>query len=155
MKIYFSPKGGCTAAIVAAIKKAKHTINVQAYSFTSVAIYTALVAANVRGVTVQVILDRSYLNEAPKAFAVLRQAGIKVVIDAHHAIAHNKVMIIDGKTVITGSFNFTVEAEISNAENLLIIDSTSLAIEYQTQWDLHFAHSIAPLIPIVVSPPTV
>ena len=42
-------------------------------------------------------------------------------IDAQHAIAHNKVMVIDGATVITGSFNFTKRAENANAENLLVI----------------------------------
>ena len=49
-------------------------------------------------------------------------------IDAEHAIAHNKVMIIDGETVITGSFNFTKAAEENNAENLLIIHDKKLNI---------------------------
>ncbi|HTR44450.1 MAG TPA: phospholipase D-like domain-containing protein, partial [Thermodesulfovibrionales bacterium] len=47
--------------------------------------------------------------------------GIPTYIDAQHAIAHNKVMIIDKETVITGSFNFTKAAEERNAENLLIL----------------------------------
>lgn len=37
-------------------------------------------------------------------------------LDSAHAIAHNKVMVIDGETVITGSFNFTKAAEESNAK---------------------------------------
>jgi phosphatidylserine/phosphatidylglycerophosphate/cardiolipin synthase-like enzyme len=44
-----------------------------------------------------------------------------VKIDAQHTIAHNKVIIIDGETVITGSFNFTKAAEESIAENLFVI----------------------------------
>jgi len=50
-------------------------------------------------------------------------AGIPTLIDAQHAIARNKVMVLDGSVVITGSFNFTKAAEESNAENLLIIHS--------------------------------
>jgi phosphatidylserine/phosphatidylglycerophosphate/cardiolipin synthase-like enzyme len=40
-------------------------------------------------------------------------------------------MVIDGKAVITGSFNFTVAAENRNAENVLIVhDDPALAKAY-------------------------
>jgi phosphatidylserine/phosphatidylglycerophosphate/cardiolipin synthase-like enzyme len=67
--------------------------------------------------------------------------GIPVKIDAQHAIAHNKVMVIDGETVITGSFNFTKAAEESNAENLLIIHDKKLASLYIKNWQEHAQHS--------------
>jgi phosphatidylserine/phosphatidylglycerophosphate/cardiolipin synthase-like enzyme len=57
-------------------------------------------------------------------------------------IAHNKVMVIDGLIVITGSFNFTKAAEESNAENLLVIDDAQLAEKYAKNWQEHFAHSV-------------
>ena len=62
-------------------------------------------------------------------------------IDAQHAIAHNKVMIIDGETVITGSFNFTKAAEENNAENLLVIRDKKLADQYTKNWQEHERHS--------------
>lgn len=34
-------------------------------------------------------------------------AGIETTVDDKHGTAHNKVMIIDSDTVVTGSFNFT------------------------------------------------
>jgi phosphatidylserine/phosphatidylglycerophosphate/cardiolipin synthase-like enzyme len=55
---YFSPKGGCTEAIVAEISKAKSNVIVQAYSFTSEPIAAALIAAHRRGVAVAVIVDK-------------------------------------------------------------------------------------------------
>jgi phosphatidylserine/phosphatidylglycerophosphate/cardiolipin synthase-like enzyme len=64
-----------------------------------------------------------------------------VKIDAQHATAHNKVMIIDGETVITGSFNFTKAAEENNAENLLIIHDKKLAERYTKNWQEHERHS--------------
>jgi len=67
--------------------------------------------------------------------------GIPVKIDAQHAIAHNKVMIIDGETVITGSFNFTKRAEENNAENLLVIHDRKLAERYTKNWQDHERHS--------------
>jgi phosphatidylserine/phosphatidylglycerophosphate/cardiolipin synthase-like enzyme len=62
-------------------------------------------------------------------------------ISFQHAIAHNKVMIIDGETVITGSFNFTKAAEESNAENLLVIRDKKLAERYIKNWQEHERHS--------------
>jgi phosphatidylserine/phosphatidylglycerophosphate/cardiolipin synthase-like enzyme len=67
--------------------------------------------------------------------------GIPTFIDAEHAIAHNKVMIIDRETVINGSFNFTKAAEEKNAENLLILRSKELAGRYIDNWNRHKQHS--------------
>lgn len=71
----------------------------------------------------------------------LSNSGIPVFIDAIHAIAHNKIMIIDDEIVITGSFNFTKAAEEKNAENLLVIKSKELAKEYIENWQKHKEHS--------------
>jgi len=50
-------------------------------------------------------------------------------------------MVLDGKVVITGSFNFTKSAEESNAENLLIIRDKVLARLYLANWQQHREHS--------------
>ncbi|MGC1855109.1 MAG: phospholipase D-like domain-containing protein, partial [Candidatus Aquirickettsiella sp.] len=55
-------------------------------------------------------------------------------IDYKPAIAHNKIMIIDEKEVITGSFNFTKAAQNKNAENLVIIHDAQLANIYLKNW---------------------
>jgi hypothetical protein len=65
------------------------------------------------------------------------------LIDDKHAIAHNKVMVIDGRTVLTGSFNFTKAAEEKNAENLLVIEDAALAKRYADNWADHAGHSRA------------
>ena len=63
IEVFFSPKGGCTEAVVKEINAAKTTILVQAYSFTSTPIAKALVDAHKRGVKVEVILDKSQRTE--------------------------------------------------------------------------------------------
>jgi phosphatidylserine/phosphatidylglycerophosphate/cardiolipin synthase-like enzyme len=144
VETFFSPKGGCAAAIVGAIGRAEKTIHVQAYSFTSAPIAAALVAAHKRGVKTQVILDKSQQTERYSEADFLQHAGVAVFIDSAHGIAHNKVMILDGHTVITGSFNFSKAAEESNAENLLIIHQTpALAEKYLSNWLAHQRHSPA------------
>lgn len=139
--VYFSPSGGCTAAIIKEINAAKKQILVQAYSFTSAPIAKALVNAHKRGVSVQVILDKSQKKAGYSSFTFLKNSGIQTFIDYDHAIAHNKIMIIDNDTVITGSFNFTKAAEEKNAENLLIIKSTDLMYIYKDNWLRHKEHS--------------
>jgi phosphatidylserine/phosphatidylglycerophosphate/cardiolipin synthase-like enzyme len=140
-RVFFSPKGGCTEAIIAEIDRAGTEILVQAYSFTSAPIAKALLEAHKRGVRVEAVLDKSQRSERYTSATFLSNAGIPTRIDDRHAIAHNKVIIIDGKVVITGSFNFTKAAEEKNAENLLIIRSEELAKLYRENWILHRDHS--------------
>jgi phosphatidylserine/phosphatidylglycerophosphate/cardiolipin synthase-like enzyme len=142
VEVYFSPTGGATEAVVAILGKAKKSIYVQAYSFTSAPIAAALVEAHKRGVAINVILDRSQKTEKYSSADFVAHAGIAVLIDSKHAIAHNKIMIVDGETVITGSFNFTQSAEERNAENLLVISDNELAARYLQNWKEHEAHSV-------------
>jgi len=143
IQVYFSPQGGCTEAVVANLDKATNTVLVQAYSFTSAPIAKALVDAKKRGVKVQVILDKSQRTERYSSADFVQRAGIPTFIDAKHAIAHNKIMVIDGKTILTGSFNFTKAAEEKNAENLLVIQDAALAAKYTANWQAHLKHSEA------------
>ncbi len=140
----FSPYGGCTEAIVNALDAAKKSVLVQAFSFTSWRIAEGLVEAHRRGVKVEVILDKTELLKGRGSKAgTLAKAGIPISVDGAHdpGVAHNKVMVIDGQIVITGSFNFTNAAEAHNAENLLIIDDKGVADRYAENWRRHRAHS--------------
>jgi phosphatidylserine/phosphatidylglycerophosphate/cardiolipin synthase-like enzyme len=141
IKVFFSPAGGCTEAITAELAKAKRTVLIQAYSFTSAPIAKAVVDAHERGVNVTVILDKSQRTEKYSSADFLGNAGVPTYIDPKHAIAHNKVIVIDGQTVLTGSFNFTKAAEQSNAENLLVIQDSALAAKYTANWENHAKHA--------------
>src|SRR4051812_19571521 len=139
---YFSPRGGCTDAVVNEIRQARQQILVQAYSFTSVPIANALVEARNRGVAVYIVLDKSQRTEKYSGADYVANAGIPTMIDAAHAIAHNKIMLIDGLTIVTGSFNFTTNAEQHNAENLLIIrNRPDLYQAYADNFRHHYEHS--------------
>jgi len=97
IEAYFSPHGGCTEAVIRELDKAKTTILFQAYSFTSAPIAKALLNAHKRGVKIEVILDKSQRTQNYSSATFLYNQGIPVKIDAQYAIAHNKVMIIDGE----------------------------------------------------------
>jgi len=140
-EVYFSSHGGCTDTIIKELNKAKDTVLVQAYTFTSAPIAKALLNAHKRGVKVEVILDKSQRTDKYSPATFFFNAGIPVKIDSQHAIVHNKVMIIDGETVITGSFYFITAAETSNAENSLVIHDKKLAERYSNNWQDHAKHS--------------
>ncbi len=145
-EVYFSPHGGCTDAIVAEIAKAKHSVRVMAYVFTSKPILDALNEATARKVDVATVIDGPQEHAKGELGAMLRSP---VAYDYMHRIAHNKIVIIDESVVITGSFNFTRTAEEDNAENMLVIRSKDLAAKYRANWELHRKHSRGP-VPIAL-----
>jgi len=118
IEVFFSPQGGCTEAVVKALDHATNTALVQAYSFTSAPIAKALVDAHKRGVKVQVILNKSQRAEQYSSADIVAHAGIPTIIDAKNAIPHNKIMLIDGYEILTGSFNFTKAEEEKFAGDL-------------------------------------
>jgi phosphatidylserine/phosphatidylglycerophosphate/cardiolipin synthase-like enzyme len=140
--VYFSPKGGCTDAVVQELKHARRQILVQAYSFTSEPLTNSLVDAKKRGVDVEILLDKSNEVERYSELNVFLQNSLAPLIDASHAIAHNKIIVIDRRTLITGSFNFTNQAEHENAENLLVLKGYPELIKtYCENFATHKAHS--------------
>ena len=146
IEVGFSPDAGAEELVLKAIGSAKKTIRLAAYSFTSKPVLQALLEARRRGVDVKCTLDKSNRNNKPGEAAanILANAGIPVRIDSMHAIHHNKYIIIDDRSVETGSFNYSKAAAQSNAENaVLISDDLKLASQYTENWKLHWGHSEA------------
>lgn len=77
-----------------------------------------------------VLADKSQRTERNSTVPALVAAGVPVMEDYRPAIAHNKVVVLDGERVITGSFNFTYSAEHRNAENALVLDDASVVAQY-------------------------
>jgi phosphatidylserine/phosphatidylglycerophosphate/cardiolipin synthase-like enzyme len=137
----FTPPAGVAQNIVQAVDQAQKEVLVQAYGFTHNAIAQAVVRAHRRGVTVHVLLDQKSDSTNRYVMGLFQDAGVSVRLDGAHAIAHNKVMVIDAQVLVTGSFNFTNSAETRNAENVLILRSESLARAYRDNWQQHWAHA--------------
>ena len=134
ISVCFTPGEQCEGRIADAIDRAQRSIRVQAYGFTSLPIIHALQRAARRNVEVLAILDK--VNERKYSGATLLEAaGIPVWIDHQPAIAHNKIIVIDDRVVIGGSFNFTASAQKRNAENVTFTESSQLAKVYSDNWD--------------------
>jgi phosphatidylserine/phosphatidylglycerophosphate/cardiolipin synthase-like enzyme len=121
---------------------------VQAYWLTSPVILRAIAGAKRRGLDVAAILDKTQDRHSSErsrytGATYLANAGVPVWIDDAPAIAHNKVIILDGATVITGSFNFTKSADTRNAENVVTIGSRDVAAWFTRNWEERRAASRA------------
>jgi len=139
--LYFSPRGGCEAAIVKAVDNSEIDILVAAYSFSSKPIAKALYRATKRGVFVRVLLDKRQPTAHYSMANDLQQGGLAIRVDKGESMMHMKAMIIDGKLVILGSYNFTASAEARNAEILCFIISPEIAAQATKNWYRHWKHS--------------
>jgi len=139
--IYFSPKGGCEAQIIWWINRANISIHVLIYSFTLDSISNALINAYNRGVDVKIVFERDQVTKYSE-YQKLKAAGVPVRNDTNPGLMHNKVMIIDGKIVLTGSFNWSVSAERRNNENLIVIRSIYVARVYEEEFDKIWNNSV-------------
>lgn len=132
--VYFSPEQRCLPQIIKEIDKAKDSIFLQSYSFTSKKIASSLIKARERGVKIFVMTDKSQIRSKSSVVLWLASKGVPIFVDYKVAIAHNKVIVIDKKVVLTGSYNWTKAAEFSNAENLLVIRDKKIVKLYMNNW---------------------
>ncbi|MBN2331813.1 MAG: DUF1669 domain-containing protein [Deltaproteobacteria bacterium] len=149
--VYFSPEGGAEQVLVEKIDGAKTSIRVAVYTFTNRVLAQALLRAQERGVAVSLILDGNDESEYSKGFYLYKR-GIDVRYargrrrkgkKASFGLMHHKFAVIDKKTVITGSYNWTASAEQWNYENLLIVNSVELALRYEQEFCELWANTFA------------
>jgi phosphatidylserine/phosphatidylglycerophosphate/cardiolipin synthase-like enzyme len=131
VEIYFSPDNGVTKQIVDLVGRAQDSIYFLAYSFTSDDIGAAIIRRAQEGVRVAGVMDADQvLSNQGTEYDKFMQAGLDVRKDGNEGLMHHKVIIIDQRIVITGSYNFTNSAETQNDENVVIIFSPVIAAKY-------------------------
>lgn len=134
-QVYFSPNGGCQNAIIQEINKAEKTIDIAMYYFTSREIAQELVKKKNNGIKIRIVLDKSQETQTYSKSRYLTKNGFEIRYHMGNGLMHNKFAIIDEKTLITGSFNWTSTAEQKNEENLLVISDNNLTKKYQEQFE--------------------
>jgi phosphatidylserine/phosphatidylglycerophosphate/cardiolipin synthase-like enzyme len=141
VSVYFSPGTDCGQLIIDKVRMAQKHVYVQAYSFTSDRIAKALVEVHKRGVEVKVILDDDKADKKSE-LEFLSRKGIDTYLDSKHEKAHSKVILIDGQTIITGSFNFSDRDEEKKADNLVLIEGKQKLLDaYEANFRTHLGHS--------------
>jgi phosphatidylserine/phosphatidylglycerophosphate/cardiolipin synthase-like enzyme len=136
VEVYFSPHGGCDQAIIQLARSARMYLDAACYTFSLDSIADELIAAKNRGVNVRIILDRSQSGQTWCPASRLAAAGIPVRINTHSGLMHDKFLVADGRSVATGSFNWTAAAVQKNDENLVVfLGETAVASAFAVQFD--------------------
>jgi len=139
--VCFSAVEDCSSVIQLWISRANHSIHAMIYSFTQDELGKALAMAVEKGVKVAVIFEEDQLSKYSE-LERLKEAGAEVYIDGNPNAMHHKVAIIDGKVVITGSYNWSRSAEEKNDENLIILVGEEIARLYEKEFQRVRAEAI-------------
>jgi len=134
LQVCFTPGENCTQTIVDLIRQSKTSILIQASAFSSDAITDALVAAKRRNVNIKILFDKALWTAQNTTAVTLLEEEIPIFLDKKVLLAHNNVMIVDHRQVITGSFDFTPDAQEKNADNLLVLENKNIAKRYEDNW---------------------
>lgn len=143
ISVAFSPNSGAQDLIVKTIRSAKKEIRMAAYSFTCPKVMKELLNAKKRGVDVRIVIDdKGNRSKASKAaMNLVVNAGIPLRTVSKFKIHHDKYIIVDGKTVETGSYNFSKSAAENNSENVMVVwNNPDLAKKYLKHWQSRWLH---------------
>jgi phosphatidylserine/phosphatidylglycerophosphate/cardiolipin synthase-like enzyme len=135
IQVYFSPNGGCQHAVISEIRKATQTIDIAMYYLSSKEIALALVKAREHNVRVRIVLDQGQEIESASKSSYLVKHGFEIRYHLGFGLMHNKFAIIDARTLITGSFNWTLTAEERNEENLLVLTDEDTIRKYEERFN--------------------
>lgn len=139
LTVAFSRADDPRGMLLGSLGAARQSVLVAMYTFTDRDLAQALVAAQGRGVKVAVYLDSSMVTSRDSVAFSLAQAGVPVRITSNPKLMHNKFAVIDGATVLTGSYNWTISAYKYNDENLLRVTDPAVAQRYTERfgqlWD--------------------
>jgi phosphatidylserine/phosphatidylglycerophosphate/cardiolipin synthase-like enzyme len=144
VEVYFSPEDGVAKYVLERLKNARTSIHFMTFSFTSSAVADAMIAQARSGLLVQGVFESQNVRGTGSVFGRLREGGVEVLEDGNCYILHHKVIVIDQRIVITGSYNFTNSAERDNDENLVIVDDATLARAYLAELQTVYAQAQSP-----------
>lgn len=137
VEIYFSPDDHVSERIQELIMAAQENIFFMAYSFTADPLGIAIVEKFNAGIRVEGIMDGGQVDSnTGTEFDNFTITGINVYKTTNEGLMHHKVIIIDQRIVITGSYNFSRSAEEINDENVIIIHSQEIAMKYLNEYGL-------------------
>ncbi len=144
IQVYFSPEDNSMSYLTPLLKAAKKQIRFMAFSFTYDDMGDALLERAKAGVDVSGIFETRGSETDASELCRLYKAKLEVRQDGNPSSFHHKVIVIDNKTVITGSLNFTENADSSNNENVLVIQNSAIAAQYLKEFEQRWAEATPP-----------
>jgi phosphatidylserine/phosphatidylglycerophosphate/cardiolipin synthase-like enzyme len=142
LEIRFAPEDEAMAHLISLVDGAEETIYFMAFSFTDDDLAAAMLDRVDAGVEVKGIFETRGSESPYSELYSIACAGMDVRQDGNPGTMHHKVIIIDGRTLATGSFNFSENADESNDENLVTLANAVIARQYQREFDRLWAEAL-------------
>ncbi len=134
--IHFSPDDDFRETrLLPLLQQATQSVHLMAFSFTSNAIADELLRLKATGVEVKVVLDKGQSGQSSSQYDDLLAQQVDIRRDGNIYKLHHKVIIIDQRYVVTGSYNFSENAESRNDENSVVIDDFSIAAQFEAEFN--------------------
>ncbi len=146
ISVYFSPNNNLESILADMLREAKESIDVAIYDLTNEIIVDALISNHKKGINIRVYIDKNVRPPEQVLIDKLKNNNIPVKVsipsnwtnvNSGFAIMHNKFIVVDQEIVLTGSYNFTRNAEENNRENF-IIKNALIASKYQEEFDRYW-----------------
>lgn len=121
------------------LAQSEKTIDVCVYLFTQGSLSDLLVALKSRtGVHIRLITDSTEDDSQASQIERLRSAGIEIRSNKRGtgALMHHKFVIVDNKTLLSGSFNWTNKAVVSNYEAVIVSTDPSLVRPFCQEFEV-------------------
>lgn len=130
----FCRQAACDERIVSAIASAQDELRLAVYTFNRRNIAEALNDATGRGVDVYLVVETEQVaNRTP--FGILGEnPKVDFRCDGNSAFMHHKFLVVDGRLVLTGSYNYTDQATEQHDENLVVLHSTGVASRFASEF---------------------
>jgi phosphatidylserine/phosphatidylglycerophosphate/cardiolipin synthase-like enzyme len=136
VEVYFSPDDGTIERVIDLVEQAQDEVAFLVFSFTDDDLALAMIDAFNSGVSVSGVFDESQArSNIGGEYDHLLENAIDVRLDGNPKSMHHKVIVIDDRIVITGSYNFSQSAKTRNDENTLIIHSPEIAEIYRQEFE--------------------
>jgi phosphatidylserine/phosphatidylglycerophosphate/cardiolipin synthase-like enzyme len=142
---YFAPEDNVMDKLISTVSGATRSIHIMIFSFTHDGLGEAIRERAAQGVEVTAIFEQRGANTEYSECPPMLADGLNVWLDGNPRTFHHKVIIVDGGTVVTGSFNFSNNAAEDNDENVLIIHNTDIAALYEAEFNRRLAEAQAPV----------
>ena len=128
--VFTSEDHAIEEAIIPVVNSATRSIRFLAFSYTDFPLAEAMIKRAQAGANVAGVFEKVGSDTDAAELKTLFCAQIPVRQDGNGGFMHNKVIVVDERFVITGSLNFSTNAEESNDENVIIIDNADIAKLY-------------------------
>jgi phosphatidylserine/phosphatidylglycerophosphate/cardiolipin synthase-like enzyme len=129
---YFSPRDGVMSKLVALVRGARKSVHFLAFTYTNPNLAAAMIAQSRAGVQVQGVVENRGASQG--ALPGLFRNNVAVQTDGNQYTMHDKVIILDDQTVVTGSYNFTQTADKYNDDNVIVLHDPALASLYEEEF---------------------